>query len=336
MFGIAHEMFKILGFKKGDRWPRYVMIMITFSAVIGFCMTPICHTLPILWMSIYSAIVGQPASIASYCAAGIPVGLVIWIIMMVWMNKVIKVHKNVPQLDNIDWTEIERMKPGKIEAREKYVIVVCILLLISWILPSVISLFDPTNPIYLFCARLSDSSFLFIAVVLLAVVRIDGKPVLNLMEAFREMNWIPVVLLAGIMMVATAMGEEPTGIPAAISMYIVPLAKGMSPWAMVALVSALSVFLTNIANNVPVGIIFISAGVPMCLELGINPFPLALGVCVGANLAYTIPPAYVPIGTCYADPWCEGKTVFKNGVFMAIASMVVCAVLIYPIANLVS
>ena len=56
MLGIAHEMFKILGFEKGERWPRYVVVMITFSAVIGFAMTPICHTLPILWMSIYSGI----------------------------------------------------------------------------------------------------------------------------------------------------------------------------------------------------------------------------------------------------------------------------------------
>ena len=336
MLGIAHEMFKILGFKEGDRWPRYVVIMITFSAVLGFAMTPICHTLPILWMSIYSAIVGQPASIASYIAAGLPVGVIIWILMMIWMKRVIKVHKDVPQLDNINWEEIEKMKPGKMDAREKYVVVISLLLLACWIVPSLISLVNPANPVYLFMARLSDSSFLFLAIVLLAIVKIDGKPVLNLAVAFQKINWLPVVLLAGIMMVAGAMGEEPTGIPAAISMYIVPLVKGMNPYAMVALICVLCVVLTNIANNVPVGIIFVSAGVPLCLELGINPFPLALGVCVCANLAYTIPPAYVPVGVAYADPYCNGKTVFKNGLYMAVVSMIVCAILIYPIANLVS
>ena len=42
------------------------------------------------------------------------------------------------------------------------------------------------------------------------------------------------------------------------------------------------------------------------------------------------------VGIAYADPYCNGKTVFKNGCYMAVVSMIVCALLIYPIANLVS
>jgi len=336
MLGIAHEMFKLLGFKEGDRWPKYVVIMLTFSVVLGFAMTPICHTLPILWMSIYSAITQTPASILSYIAAGLPIGLIIWVLMMVWMKNVIKVDRDVPQLNNIDWEKIEAMKPGPMDKREKIVITVSVLLLAAWLIPSLISLFNPASPVYLAMARLADSSFLFIAITVLAIIKIDGKAILDLQTAFHKINWLPVVLLAGIMMVASAMGEEPTGIPGWISMNVVPLVSGMSPYAMVAIVCALCVFLTNVANNVPVGIIFVSAGVPMCLELGINPFPLALGVCVAANLAYTIPPAYAPVGVAYADPYCEGGAVFKNGVYMAIVSIIVCAVLVYPIANLVS
>lgn len=336
MLGIAHEMFRILGFQKGDRWPRYIIVMITFSAVIGFAMTPICHTLPILWMSIYSGITQTPYSIVSYIAAGLPIGAILWVLMMVWMKMVVKVDKDVPQLENIDWTKIEAMKPGPMEKREKIVVTVSILLLACWIVPSLISLINPNNPVYKFMAMLTDSSFLFLAIVLLAVIRVDGEPLLNLHEAFQKINWLPVVLLAGIMMIASAMGEAPTGIPAWISAYIVPLVSGKSPYAMVAVICVLCVILTNVANNVPVGIIFVSAGVPMCLELGVNPFPLALGVCVAANLAYTIPPAYVPVGVAYADPYCNGKTVFKNGLYMTVVSMIVCAVLVYPIANLVS
>ena len=58
-----------------------------------------------------------------------PVGAIIWLLMMFWMKKVIKVDKDVPQLDNIDWARIEAMKPGKMEKKEKYVIVISILLL---------------------------------------------------------------------------------------------------------------------------------------------------------------------------------------------------------------
>ena len=271
--------------------------------------------------------------LAGQACYGPRLGAIIWLAMMAWMKKVIKVDKDVPQLQNIDWAQIEAMKPGPMEKREKIVVTVSILLILCWVVPSMISLVDPDNPFYLAMARLADSSFLFLAIVLLAIVKVDGEPLLDLKEGFAKIDWLPVVLLAGIMMVAGAMGEASTGIPAWISAYVVPLVSGMSPYAMVALICVLSVILTNIANNVPVGIIFVSAGVPMCLELGMDPFPLALGVCVAANLAFTIPPAYVPVGIAYADPYCNGKTVFKNGLYMTVVSMIVCAVLVYPLAH---
>ncbi|MGN1002903.1 MAG: SLC13 family permease [Oscillospiraceae bacterium] len=336
VLAIAHEIFNILGFKEGDRWPKYMVICITYSAVLGFAMTPICHTLPILWMSIYSAITGVPSNILTYVAIAAPVGLIIWLIMMLWMKKVIKMSDNVKELENIDWAKIEAMKPGKMDLREKIVVTASVLLIACWIIPSILSLFAADSALYAFVSKLGDSSFLFLIVALLAIIKVDGEPLLNLKEAFGKISWLPVVLLAGIMMVASAMGEESSGIPAWISTYVVPLVSGMSPYAMVALIAVLCVVLTNVANNVPVGIIFVSAGVPMCLELGINPLPLALAVCVSANLAYTIPPAYVPVGIAYADPYCEGRTVLKNGIFMCIVSAIICGLLIYPLGVLFS
>lgn len=336
LLGIAHEMFAILGMEKGDRWARYLVVMITFTAILGFAMTPICHTLPILWMSIYSGITGTPSNMLTYMAVGLPVGLVIWLIMMAWMKFVIKVDQNVPQLEEMDWTKIEAMRPGKMDKRERIVVTVSIILILCWLLPGFLAIAAPASALYSTLAGLTDTSFLFLAIAILAILKVDDEPLLNLPEAFRGINWLPIVLLAGIMMIASAIGEAPTGIPAFISANIVPLVAGMSPFAMVAVISILCVLLTNVANNVPVGIIFVSVGVPMCLELGFNPLPLALAVSISANLAYTIPPAYIPIGVAYADEYCNGKTVFKNGLFMCVVSMVVCALLIYPLASIFS
>jgi sodium-dependent dicarboxylate transporter 2/3/5 len=334
ILSIAHEMFEILGCKKGDRWPKYMVVMITFTCILGFAMTPICHTLPILWMSIYSGITGVPSNMLTYMAVGLPVGAIIWLIMMAWMKWVIKVDQNVPELENIDWARVEAMKPGKMEKREKLVVTISLLIIVCWLLPGFLAIIAPTSWLYTTMSGLTDTTFLFIGVALLAIIKVDGEPLLNLPEAFKGIEWLPVVLLAGIMMVASALGESTTGIPAWISTYVVPLVSGLSPFAMVALICVLCVVLTNIANNVPVGIIFVSVGVPMCLELGVNPLPLALAVSISANLAYTIPPAYIPVGVAYADPYCNGKTVLLNGIVMCVVSAIICALLIYPLANL--
>ena len=52
-----------------------------------------------------------------------------------------------------------------------------------------------------------------------------GKPVLDLHAAMKKVDWLSIVFLAGILMIATAMGEATTGIPDFIAKNIIPLAK---------------------------------------------------------------------------------------------------------------
>jgi di/tricarboxylate transporter len=145
---------------------------------------------------------------------------------------------------------------------------------------------------------------------------------------------MPIILLAGIMMVASAMGEDSTGIPAWIMENVIPLVQGLSPFLFIGVICVIGTFLTNIANNVPVGIILVTVGTTAAMNMGLNPAILAVAVCISTNLAYTIPPAYVPIGFAYSDPWCKGSAVFKNGVAMMVFSMIVCFLLVYPLGAL--
>ena len=182
--------------------------------------------------------------------------------------------------------------------------------------------------------KMTDTSFIFIIVAILAILRIGGKALLDLKEAFKEVAWLGIVLLAGIMMIATALGEPTTGITGFVTGIITPLTEGLSPFVVVLILAVASVVLTNIANNVPVGIIFVSVGVPLCFTMGINPVIVAITVAISANMSFTIPPSFVPVGFAYADPYCEGKTVLKNGIFVALLACVVCGLLIYPLATL--
>lgn len=78
--------------------------------------------------------------------------------------------------------------------------------------------------------------------------------------------------------------------------------------------------------RVAVGIIFIVAGTPLALSMGMNPILVGVAVCIGANLAYTIPPSFVPVGISYASPWGGGAVTFRNGLAMTVISCVVMAV----------
>ena len=332
MLALAKEIFGILGVDKNDKWTRVVTIGITFTVVMAFASTPICHTLPILFMGIFSAIAGTSVNWVSYMLIALPVFVIIWLIMFLFFRFVVK--PDISKLKKADFSAIRKLRDdlGKMGKREKTVIIVAILLVFAWLLPGFLSLFAPTAGITDWLNSITMLAPLFVAIVFMAIVRIEGRPLLDISTATSKISFHVVFLLAGIMLIAGAMGEDTTGISAWVHDVLAPMVSGMSPYMLIAFMAIVSIILTNFANNVPVGIVLITVGVPISLQMGINPFVTAVTISFGSNLAYCIPPAFVPVGYCYADPFGGAKYTFRWGLVTMIISIAVSILLIYPLS----
>jgi sodium-dependent dicarboxylate transporter 2/3/5 len=252
--------------------------------------------------------------------------------MFAWFRYIVK--PDISQFKNVDFNILDEKRPGPMDKREKCVVTVLVIVLLCWVVPGFLSFLAPNAGITATVNAMTATFPLYAGIGLLGIIHIDGRPLLDIKEAFQKIEWLPVILLAGIMMVASAMGEDPTGLPAWIAANVLPLTEGLSPFLFIGVIASICVFLTNIANNVPVGIILVSVCTPAALQMGINPAIVAVAVCIGANLAFTIPPAYVPIGFAYADPYCNGGSVLRNGIVMALVSIIVCFVAVYPLGSL--
>ena len=333
LFALATEVFQILGIETEDKWAKVVSIGMTFAIVFGFGATPFCHTIPILFMGIYAGIVSSGINWLAYMAVTVPVAIILFIILFLFMKYVVK--PDMSKIENIDMNKIESLKAGPMSAKEKFVCIVSICLFVVWFLPGLLGVIAPNSGIYLFLDEITMLTPLLVAIVLFAIVRFDGKPVLDIPEACKNMSWLVVFLLAGIMMIASAMGEDTTGLSAWCMNVVGPIFGNMSGWTMVVIICIVSVILTNIANNIPVGIVLVIVGTPIAMEKGMNPLIVALAVSYCANLAFTIPPAFVPVGTVYAYPYGGGKYTLRWGLIACVYSIIVCALLIYPLASLV-
>ena len=332
MLALAKEIFDAIGMNKDDKWTKIITIGITFSVVIGFGATPFCHTLPILFMGIYAGIAGAAINWVSYMLITVPVGIVIWFAMLGFMRYIVK--PDMSKLTNMDHAKMEEMRPGPMSKREKTVAVLAVLLIISWILPGFLSILLPNAGFTTWMNGITMLTPLLVVIVIMAIVRVEGRPLLDISAVMNKVSFTVVFFLAGIMLIATAMGEDTTGISNWVREVLAPMTEGMSPFVFIAFLALASVILTNIANNVPVGIIMITVGVPLALQMGMNPFLVAVTVSFASNLAFTIPPAFVPVGICYADPFGGPKTTLKWGLVMCLICVVLCALLIYPLGLL--
>lgn len=334
MLAVAKEIFELTGMDENDKWPRVITVGITFICIVSYALTPFAHDLTLLFMGIYTAISGNAVNWGAYTAVGVPVGVVILAGLYAWFRFVVK--PDMSKLKNLDMTKCQALRPGPMTKREKIVSWLTGILFVTWIIPGILSAFSPTSPITAWFNTITFMTPLMAVIILFAIIRVDGKPILDIPAVAKRISWLVVFFLAGIMMIATAMGEPTTGVSDWVMSIASPLVQGLNPWAMVAVLAVMSTILTNVANNVPVGIILTTIAVPLSLQLGFNPFISALAITLGSQFAYCIPPAFVPIGMCYADPFGGAKYTFRWGVVAVVISCIVGAVLIYPLGNLVS
>jgi sodium-dependent dicarboxylate transporter 2/3/5 len=330
MFVFAKELFKELGMTEDDMWTKVITIGTTWCIILGYAASPICHPLTILFMGIYEGITGIPVNWVSYMLIAIPVSFVIFLSMFLFLRFVVK--PDVSKLEKVDLTKLEASRPGKMGKKEKIILIVMALVIFTWILPGFLSFIAPTSQLFI---KLNDWTMvtpMLAAVVFFSIYRVDGKPILNIPKALsRDGNMDFLVFCAGIMMIATAMGEPTTGLSAFVNGILAPIASRMSGLGLIVFLVIVSIVLTNMLNNIPCAIILETIGVPLAMQMGINPFLVATTIAFCCTLGYAIPPAFIPVGICYADPFGGPKYTFRWGIFAAIVSIIISSILIYPL-----
>ncbi len=335
VIGIAHSVFDILGFKKGDAWPKAIICGIVWIACITYACTPIGHNVPVLFIGMVAATTGIQISLVQYLAVGIPIAALIFILLYVYFRFIVK--PDVSAFKNADFGRVEKLKPGKLTKHEKYISIIFVFVLIFMILPSLLKVFDPSNALSSFLIGMSGqgSWAMFVGLALMVIIRPEGKPLLNLDEGFRNLPWGLMFMIGTIVTVAFAMQEETTGVSTWVSGIFGNIFSGMSPFVAVALVTVLCIVLTNILNNVAVGAVFIIVAGAIASSTGINGAVIGIAVTIASQLGYTTAAAFPTIGLATADEYCAPGYVLRHGIAATVISLIICIPLIYPLASFV-
>ncbi len=333
MLAVAHSIFENLGFKKGDPWPRMVVTAITWIVCIGFWMTPIGHNIVILFTGMMAAATGSSVGLVEYMLVGVPVGLVLFGLMFLYFRFVVR--PDVSRFKEVDFDVVERMRPGKMDARERVTAAVGGVTLFLLIAPGFLDVFAPGNGFSALFDGLTTTFVIWAAVAVLAIVRIGGKAILDIPEAVSRISWPQVILVGTIVMVALSMSESTTGIPQWLTAYVGPILSNGSPLFTLTLIAAVCVVLTNIMNNVAVGAIFCTICAPLCGSAGLSPYIMTMVITICSQMGFTTPAAFPTIALATSDEYCTSGFVLRHGLGMTALSLIVSVALIYPLSILV-
>ena len=126
---ILEQIFEIAKIEKGEKIGKLLYIGMAFCVSISSGMTPIAHVFPVLALKT----AGLTINYISYMAFAIPVGLIVFGLMLLMFKLFLK--PDVSKLNGLNTESLSQNLP-ELDLREKIILSIFILVLFLWITPS--------------------------------------------------------------------------------------------------------------------------------------------------------------------------------------------------------
>jgi len=166
----------------------------------------------------------------------------------------------------------------------------------------------------LFGAAIALSSFgllyLPIALAMVCVLYVLFG-IVPLKEIYETIEWPVVVLIASLIPIGAAL--ETSGASKVLAESIVGVSQGLPPWAVLTIIMALTMTLSDVLNNTATALVAAPISVEVARSLGVNPDPFLMAVAIAASCAFLTPIGHKnntlimgPGGYRFGDYWRMG------------------------------
>lgn len=123
--------------------------------------------------------------------------------------------------------------------------------------------------------------------VLLAVLALAATRTVSLTEAYQSIHWQTVVLIAGVLPLATAL--EKTGAIEVLVTWLTSTLGGFEPFVMFAGLYVATVVVTQLISNTATAVLLAPVALQVALALGASPAPFLMAVAAGASAVFISP-----------------------------------------------
>ncbi|MEO1206766.1 MAG: SLC13 family permease [Pseudomonadota bacterium] len=142
----------------------------------------------------------------------------------------------------------------------------------------------------MFAAAIAVSSFGFlylpVALALVAVLYVVTG-IVPIKQLYDTIEWPVVVLIGSLIPIGLAL--ERSGATGVLATGLVQLSDGLPPWAVLTIIMALTMTLSDVLNNTATALVAAPIAVEVATKLGVDPDPFLMAVAVAASCAFLTP-----------------------------------------------
>ena len=326
---IADQIFTELEFQKGDRFPQMLVLGLGFAVGIGSANTPLGHAIILIPLQLLEAQTGQSVNIISYSIFGIITGVLIFASMILLFMFIYR--PDLSKLKKYDATKL-RDELAPMSKQEKIAATLFAVVIVIWILQGFLKNLIPTVGGYI--SSLGNAVPVMIAIILMCLIHVDGKPIMNYKDAVTNgVPWSALIFNAAVLVLSGSLVLDKVGISDFLINTVSPMVSGVSEKVFILVIAILCIFLTNFSSNTVCATVFFTISSPIALAMGnVNMIALASVIGAAASYAFATPPATLPMAVVAGTGWVDTKSMFKYGGILALFSMLIVALIGYPIA----
>ncbi|WP_273478453.1 SLC13 family permease [Ignavigranum ruoffiae] len=329
VFPIYEELCQQFNWQKGESSAAYLLFAVYATLAIGTAMTPINHVFAITAMGIYQSASGQSISNFQYMQIGIPTGLLIFAVLLLSLRYVFPL-----KIDRMHISDIKSIQvTGKLTLREKIVGALFLLMVALWILPELMTGLWPA-----FSLMIKNTGIVFpplLVAILMAMIVIDGQPLLNIPQAMSKgVHWPSLLLVAATLCLGSMIASPELGLVDLINQTFSTWFQGLPVLLVILLFVVWAGLQTNLSSNlVTVSMVTTVAvsliGSSAMQDIHLNVLACLIGLM--ASLAWMTPPAMPYVAISIGSGWIHSRQSLTLGLWLLFWSILIVSFIAYPL-----
>ena len=333
-YPILQEIYVILNLKKGDSFAAMLIMGLILCSNLSAGMTPIAHVFPVLSMGVYSSLTGNVINYGEYMMFAIPTGIILFIIMMLMFRFVM--NPQLPEFKGFSKDDFKDGNAEKISLREIITLMIFVFVILLWVLPSLMNNVFPNISAYI--SGFGTAMPPLLGVVIMAIVKIDDKPLVNINDAIvKGVSWPSLVMSSATLLLGTCLTDKNIGFIHQMTDVITPFTNNLSPWILILFFIVWSSLESNISSHMVTAQVVPSVAIPLALGSAgmIKAAAITAVIGMGASLGSATPPSMPFVAVSCSSEWITTEQVLKYGLLFTIGVIIILYTVGYPLANLI-
>lgn len=335
VYPIVLSFLTSMGFERGSRYGEATMLLLGQAATAGAMLLLISTPPNLIAKRIAEeALPGVTITFFDWFIVGTPhalIGLlVVWAVVFAFLK---------PEIKDLSLArkklEEEAEKLGPLRPGEAAVLLLFVATLVLWMLPGLLLLMSHAFPHIEGAAAaakklLPTAAPAALVILLLGLIRVEGRPLLTWEELEDGIDWNVVFLFGG--GIALSVGLERSGFASWLASTTVALVGGKPDlWTIIAASAILGFLVTYPASNT--ASTFISAPIAAALArgAGVNPLPAIIAVGLACSISSALPSTTPPMAIVYGSRYIKLWNMFRVGMVADIIRLVILILLTPPL-----